>query len=161
MPIIFLRQCLKCPSFHKCVPGHTALPCKLPKTKPAQGLYYDLIRVPHGHIPTPMVNLWSHFPLPVKEFRDDDYYFCPECGGPSFFKIDTMCRSCKDIAYYDVGRAGWLHAVQKERWRLRRKYFRNFLKRIEYLILPFLVLIGKAWHVRSLRPHFKVYYEDW
>ena len=38
--------------------------------------------------------------------------------------------------------------------RQRREYFRNMRKKIEMLLLPFLVLIGKAWYVRSPRLHY-------
>jgi hypothetical protein len=115
----------------------------LRKLRPIDGYYYDLIRVPHGHIPVPKANLWSHLPLPIKEFRDECYYRCPSCGEPSFFKIQYVCDECfedlDDIEqyYYKCFR------VRME----RRDYFRSFWKRIEYLLLPILVLTGKAWYV--------------
>ncbi|MEM1589998.1 MAG: hypothetical protein QW175_06240 [Candidatus Bathyarchaeia archaeon] len=109
----------------------------LTRLRPIDGYYYDLIRVPHGHIPVPKVKLWSRLPLPIKEFRDERYYRCPSCGQPSFFKILFTCDEC------------W-----KDNWRLlgyrkaeRRDYFRQFWKRLEYLLLPVLVLTGKAWYV--------------
>ena len=37
--------------------------------------------------------------------------------------------------------------------RQRREYFRNMRKKIELLLLPFLVFIGWAWYVRSPRLH--------
>jgi len=39
------------------------------------------------------------------------------------------------------------------RKRQRREYFRNMRKKIEMFFLPFLVLIGWAWYVRSPRLH--------
>jgi len=157
MPIIFLAKCLKCPSFHRCHsrwrPRPSPLPCNLPKQKAARGLYYDLIRVPHGHIPAPKTNLWSLFPMPVKEYRDYDYYECPECGDPSFFKINYMCQDCEE---WNDDESAW----RRYKRRQRRKYWKELLKRIEYLILPFLVLTGKAWYVRSVRHHFNDYDGD-
>lgn len=125
----------------------------LPKQKASQGLYYDLIRVPHGHIPAPKANLWSHFPIPVKELRDWNFYSCPECGDPSFFKINYMCRTCEEMFEYDLGQNAWDAAQRRAGRRARRKYFKELLKRIEYLILPFLVLMRKAWYVRSVKHH--------
>jgi hypothetical protein len=114
----------------------------LRKLRPIDGNYYDLIRVPHGHIPVPKANLWSHLPLPIKEFRDERFYRCPNCGLPSFFKIQYMCDECFEdddlIKQYSDSRR-----IQAE----RRDYFRSFWKRIEYLLLPMLVLTGKAWYV--------------
>jgi hypothetical protein len=156
MPIIWLRRCLKCPSFHKCASsGYTALPCKLPKQKAARGLYYDLIRVPHGHIPAPKTNLWSHFPMPVKEFRDYGFFHCPECRRPSFFSINGMCMDCEEEISYLQEEGIWRRGMRRR----RRKYFKGLLKRIEYVVLPFLVLTGKAWYVHSVRHHFSDYDE--
>lgn len=158
MPIIVLRKCLKCPSFLKChrPPGWSVRgrPCLLGKLRPATGRYYDLVHVPHGHIPAPRIRLWSRLPLPVKEFRSWDFFSCPECGKPSFFKLIYMCRSCEDILEYDVVRAAWVHGQARVARRARRNYFRAFLKRLEYLMLPVLVLLGKAWYVRSKRQHW-------
>ena len=121
------------------------------KIQPKYGRYYDLIRVPHGHIPVPLAKLWSRLPIPVKEIRDENYYSCPVCGEPSFFKIRYACRYCLDEFDYDPKLEDW--AWKEYQRRMRRDYFRNFLKRIEYLILPFLILIGKAWYVRSIYLH--------
>jgi len=121
------------------------------KIRPKYGRYYDLIRVPHGHIPAPLTNLWSKLPIPVKEVRDENYYFCPVCGEPSFFKIRYACWKCQGEFEYDPSLEEW--AWKEYKRKMRKDYFRNFLKRIEYLILPFLVLIGKAWYVRSYRLH--------
>lgn len=120
-----------------------------PKIRPRQGGYYDLVRVPHGHIPVTKLRLWRRLPIPVREIRGDDYFRCPECGSPSFFKIDISCRNCAAR-----GSDSWLLGESiLQRWqnRDRRDYFRMFLKRLECLVLPVLVLAGKAWYVRSER----------
>jgi predicted RNA-binding Zn-ribbon protein involved in translation (DUF1610 family) len=120
------------------------------KIRPGQGLYYDLIQVPHGHVPVGKVFLWKRFPLLVREFRDNSYFKCPECGAPSFFKVNYQCPICDD------GRDdehGWLRP--KFRRRERRDYFRKFLKDLEVLVLPVLALMGKAWYVRSERRHWR------
>jgi hypothetical protein len=117
------------------------LQAHLRKLAPINGFYYDLIRLPHGHFPVPKANLWARLPLPIKEFRGEGYYECPSCGMPSFFKIEYACRDCEDCFDY---------SPETESWRInkrRRKYFRKFYKRIEYLFLPLLVLTGKAWYV--------------
>lgn len=117
----------------------------LKKLAPVNGYYYDLIKLPHGHVPVPKARLWSHLPVPIREFRGEDYYECPCCGQPSFFKVEYACRECdNDLGYYDG------YDPEKEVYRIRRQrrnYFRQFLKRIEYLFLPLLVLTGKAWYV--------------
>ena len=117
-----------------------------PKVMPIIGNYYDLIRVPHGHIPVSKVFLWKRFPLLVREIRGNDYFKCPSCGGPSFFKVNYQCPICDD-------EYGWLRP--KFRRRERRDYFRKFLKDLEVLVLPVLALMGKAWYVRSGRHHWK------
>lgn len=121
------------------------------KAKSKDANYYDLIRVPHGHIPAPLVNFWSKFPIPVKETRGCDFYYCPRCGEPSFFKIEFACWQCQD----DIEEFGawklYKELQRKYQRRKRRKYFRNFWKRLEYLCLPVLVLLGKAWYVKSNR----------
>jgi len=115
------------------------------KVRPKDGLYYDLIRVPHGHIPAPMTNLWSALPIPVKDERGCDYYYCPNCGEPSFFKINSWCRTCEAWDLVDD------EIVRRYKRRRRRKYFKEIFKRIEYWFLPILILLGKAWYVGSTR----------
>jgi len=118
------------------------------KIRPRDGHYYDLIRVPHGHIPVPLIRLWKDLPIPVKDLRTHDYYHCPVCGKPSFFKINYMCWDCeREFEWGD----DWIdeYAYKQYRKKQRREYFRNIWKKLEYLILPFLVLIGKAWYVIS------------
>lgn len=116
------------------------------KLKPKDSRYYDLIRIPHGHIPAPMANFWSSFPIPIKEKRGWDYYYCPMCGSGSFFKVDVACWCCQyDFDY------NFLHRVYEKK--RRHDYFRRLWKKLEYLFLPILVLIGKAWYVRSERRH--------
>lgn len=157
MPLVILRKCLKCPSFRKCHRNprfpYIERPCLLGKLRPAAGLYYDLIRVPHGHIPVPRVKLWALLPLPVLEFRDYDFFSCPECGEPSFFKINYACWNCEDVLEYDCGRKAWRAWQARVHRRARRIYFRGLVKRLEYLLLPVLLLMGKAWYVRSERKH--------
>ena len=129
-----------------------------PFLRPGQGLYYDLVRVPHGHVPVGKVWLWSRFPLIVKEFRGNTYFKCPECGLPSFFKSDICCRNCAAN-----GKSSWFVGENiLRRWqnRDRRDYFRKFLKDLEVLVLPVLALMGKAWYVRSERRHCSDYQYD-
>jgi hypothetical protein len=111
--------------------------------RPKHGKYYDLIRLPHGHIPVPKVRLWSALPLKVKEVRDWCYFRCPSCGQPSFFKQTFSCSWC---AYIEVSKSWYKH-------KKRREYFRSIKKKLEYLFLPFLILTGKAWYVSSIRTH--------
>jgi len=121
--------------------------------RPREGRYYDLVRVPHGHIPVPKVNMWSGFPIPVREIRGYDYYHCPNCGQPSFFKVNVMCRYCEDDASYDYASDGEQEEAMSRIYRLRsrRNYFREIWKRLEYLILPVLVLLGQSWYVEARR----------
>lgn len=125
---------------------------KLMKQRPKYCRYYDLIHVPHGHIPTPKTNLWSHLPLPVKAIRGSRFYYCPCCGQPSFFKIRYACWTCEEDFAYDADYEKKCYA--RYRRRERRRYFKQLFKRIEYLFLPILVLLGKAWYVRSVRRHY-------
>lgn len=136
-----------------------------PFLRPRQGLYYDLVRVPHGHVPTSKVWLWRRFPLLVKEFRGDTYFKCPECGAGSFFKASGRCQSCGwKIA--GLSPKAWAKAETNRIYRLlkreRRDYFRRFLKDLEVLFLPVLALTGNAWYVRSERTHYsdKLYYRE-
>lgn len=119
------------------------------KIRAKYGRYYDLIRVPHGHIPAPKINLWSNFPMPIKEYRANDFYECPSCGEPSFFKIEYACYECQGEDTEDADNWAWKRYKRNK----RRNYFRDLKKRLEYLFLPFLVLLGKAWYVRSERLH--------
>lgn len=116
-----------------------------PKAKAGKGRYYDLIKVPHGHIPVSRIKLWSKLPIPIKAFRGYGFFKCPECGSPSFFQIVQDCGCCG--AFMEDGYERLLR-------RKRRRYFKGILKRIESLILPILVLTGKAYYVRSERRHW-------
>ena len=118
----------------------------LRRVAPINGFYYDLIRVPHGHIPAPLVRLWSRLPLPIKEFRKYDYYHCPICGEPSFFK--GVCDDC--FFYYPFETDTWYKQTA------RKEYFRQILKRIECIFLPFLAFFGKAWYVLACKSSSKV-----
>jgi len=113
-----------------------------------KSLYYDLVRVPHGHIPAPMVGFWSWLPLPVKGKRDGRMFFCPVCGMPSFFKVFDQCRWCED--WDDTPHDEWVKEYERKR---RREKWRARWKRLEYVLLPILMLTGKAWYIRSVRYH--------
>jgi len=125
--------------------------------RPREGRYYDLVRVPHGHIPVPKVNAWSGFPIPFREVRGYDYYRCPNCGGPSFFKVNAMCLDCEDDDFnreYESEedyRSQERDRERKYRLRVRRDFFRGIWKRLEYLVLPALILLGEAWYVEARR----------
>jgi hypothetical protein len=129
-----------------------------PKVRPRIGNYYDLVRVPHGHVPVGKVFLWKRFPLLVREIRGDDYFKCPECGMPSFFKVDICCRGCaaRGANRWSVGE----NILRRWENRSRRDYFRKFLKDLEILVLPVLALMGKAWYVRSERRHCSDYQRE-
>lgn len=114
------------------------------KRRAKDGRYYDLVRIPHGHIPAPIVNFWSRLPLPIKEYRGWDFFYCPFCGRASFFK--GICWDCSE--YLPDSEYRYYRA------RLRREYFRKLWKRLEYMLLPFLVVIGKAWYVSSRELHY-------
>lgn len=121
------------------------------KLRPAVGLYYDLVRVPHGYVPAGKIWLWKRFPLLVKQIRDDKFFKCPECGSPSFFKIEGYCRECSMGGTVQFLNRAWIRGVQRK----RRAYFRRFIKDVEVLFLPVLALLGKAWYVHSERLHNK------
>lgn len=134
------------------------------KAKPvmtaARGLYYDLIRVPHGHVPVGKVWLWRRFPLLVKEFRGESYFKCAECGAKSFFKESPgRCQNCNSRLYFGFSpnvRDKARNILFAKSMRLaRRDYFRRFLKDLEVLTLPVLALAGKAWYIRSERTHYR------
>ena len=115
-----------------------------------QPLYYDLVKIPHGHIPAPKVKFWSWLPIPIKGKRDSNTFQCPKCGRTNFFKILDRCETCKyedSLTYdheYDYEYS--LHGPRYEKWRKR-------WKQLEYIFLPLLVLIGKASYLRSVRRH--------
>ena len=131
--------------------GKLLLRAEKMKVRPKYARYYDLIRVPSGHIPAPMIRLWSSLPIPVKQLRTERLYRCPVCGEPSFFKIRYACWECE--MYMEDNPEFQKQVMRDYRKRQRREYFRNMRKKIEMLLLPFLVLIGKAWYVRSPRLH--------
>jgi hypothetical protein len=106
-----------------------------------------------------MVNLWSGLPLSVKGVRGEDFYFCPVCGEPSFFKIRYACRWCEEDLVYEDGLEEW--AYRRYERKLRRDYFRELWKKIEYLFLPVLAVFGKAYYVKSTRLHPKDYGENY
>lgn len=104
------------------------------------GFYYDLVRVPHGHIPAPMVKFWKKLPIPIGGQRDTKTFHCINCGAPSFFKNPDYCFSC---ATYRWDSHDEDHK-EKEKRRQRKKD-------IEYALLPILILLGKAWYLRTTR----------
>ena len=133
---------------------------KKPRLLSGRGGYYDLVRVPHGHVPVTKVFLWSRLPIPVREIRNDHYFKCPECGAPSFFKIDSAysCRNCR----FGLDHADWEDVMRLDRrfqlrWMRTRRhdYFRALWKSLEVLVLPFLVVSGRAWYVYSERKRYQ------
>ena len=108
-------------------------------TQPRNANYYDLVRIPHGHIPAPMIKFWSWLPIPVKGQRDWGTFHCPVCGSPSFYKTRYGCNECQ----YD-NEQEWKSYRQRERKR------RNW-KRLEHFLLPLYVLFGKAWYMPSVK----------
>lgn len=61
--------------------------------------YYDLIELPSGrHIPVPIARELvgdkeiSKIPL-SRKIRDEEFFECPQCGEPSFFKV-YQCDYC-------------------------------------------------------------------
>ncbi|HUW44726.1 MAG TPA: hypothetical protein VMW50_02930 [Dehalococcoidia bacterium] len=107
--------------------------------QPKNANYYDLVRTPHGHIPAPMIKFWSWLPIPIKGQRDWGTFHCPVCGSPSFFKTGYGCDECQ----YD----------NEQKWKTyhNREKKRRKWKRLEYAMLPLLVLIGKAWYLPSIK----------
>lgn len=136
--------------------------CKLwlqtkPHIRPVFGRYYDLVRVPHGHVPVGKVWLWRSFPLLVREIRDDKFFKCPECGHSEFFKNESWCRCCGvQNPEFD-----WEAMRRRAQNRRRRAYFRNLAKQVEVLVLPVLAFCGLAWYVRSERLHFSEKRNGW
>jgi len=112
-------------------------------TQPKNAHYYDLVRIPHGHIPAPMIKFWSWLPIPIKGQRDWDTFHCPVCGGSSFYKVKAYCEDCASFFEEDEGKT-W--RAWKERDTKRWKW-----KRLEHALLPLLVLIGKAWYLPSVQ----------
>jgi len=125
------------------------------KVQPKHGNYYDLIKLPHGHIPAPLSNFWSSLPLPVRDVRTYNYYRCPECGTESFFKIERCCRNCEDFMFDCATSKDYKKFEVRVRRRQRRRYFKQLLKQVEYWFLPVLVLFGEAWYVKSDRLHWR------
>ena len=122
-----------------------------------KGRYYDLIRIPHGHIPAPKIKFWKWLPIPIKGERSYDTFSCPICGRGSFFKIYDQCRVCEwEIDDYET----WRSIEERYRKRLRREKGRKRWKNLECALLPILILIGKAWYMRSDRYHFSDSYND-
>jgi ribosomal protein L37E len=118
--------------------------------KCSDSLYYDLVRIPHGHVPAPKVRFWRWLPLPIGGYRTEWTFGCPVCGRESFFKIDYMCRECDYDGYNPYSREYWERKSRREKWRKRWKTF-------EYVFLPLLVLVGKAYYLRSTRIHVSDY----
>jgi len=132
--------------------------------------YYDLIRLPHGHWPAPMLFfLWKYLPIPRGKPRDDSFYKCHECGRNSFFKILRWCDICEselqncydsefnwDKLKYEDKKEKLNNNYQK---RLKRENKRFLLKKIEHIFLPILLLFGKVKYNKSTRlKDWEVYY---
>ena len=114
-------------------------------TRCSDALYYDLVKIPHGHVPAPRVKLWSWLPLPVKGYRTEWTFSCPVCGRDSFFKVFYRCREC-EWDNYEESEESWKRRSRREKWR-------NRWKKLEYAMLPLLVLFGKAGYLRTTRIH--------
>lgn len=114
---------------------------------PIHGNYYDLITVPHGHIPSSKIFLvWKIFPIPIsKKLRDFDTFSCPVCGERSFFKIIMWCRNC------DQELIGERYTKEKEKYKERKSnhQHKQKLKIIENIFLPIFIIIGKAKYMRT------------
>lgn len=132
--------------------------------KPQGGRYYDLLHLPHGHFPIPMLKRWRGFPILARHVRDEYFYSCSCCGEPSFFQEAPYCRECWEL-HGDPSGSTWL--TRRENRDKRRTYFKNLWKRLDCLFLPILVLLNRiparilpkrfrryrAWYVVSLRHH--------
>jgi len=116
--------------------------------------YYDLVRIPHGHIPAPMIKFWGWLPIPIKGKRDWNTFCCPVCGQGSFYKIDYMCRECEQ--WYDDDEAQYQYYLK----RMKKQKHRKLLKKIEHGLLPILVLFGKVWYMPSVRLSTQERWED-
>jgi len=110
--------------------------------KPQEACYYDLIRLPHGHVPAPKAHFWSWLSVPVKTVRDYNTFTCPTCGEGTFFKTWSDCGNCR----YDFNDLSASHYDE------RREKLRGILKNLEYALLPLLILLGEAWYMPSTRP---------
>ena len=117
--------------------------------QPKNSNYYDLVRIPHGHIPAPRIRFWAWLPIPIKGMRTWNTFYCPTCGSPSFFKARGYCDSCGPD--FDDNEQMWKSLKKKEA-------VRNRWKRFEEIILPLLILLGKAWYMPSER---LTYAEQW
>ena len=107
--------------------------------QPNNSNYYDLVRIPHGHIPAPMIKFWGWIPIPVKGTRSYNTFHCPVCGSPSFYKTGYGCHECQ----YD-------YEQEFKRYHKREQRRKNW-KRLEHAILPLLVILGKVWYMPSER----------
>jgi hypothetical protein len=117
----------------------------LEAVRSVNGKYYDLIKLPSGHYPAPKLRLWKRLPIPVQGIRHSSTFRCPRCGRVSFFKSTYGCFWCENY--------GHSMSVSVRRKIRRREYFRNLRKKLELLILPVLVLLGKAYYMTSIRTH--------
>lgn len=98
--------------------------------------YYDLILIPSGHIPAPLVNVWQHCRIPVAGQRDEETFTCPWCHTKS---------------YYSGPCSEWCKRQLPKSYFLNKK-LSNMRKRIEILFLPILVRIGKAHYIEQWAP---------
>ena len=113
--------------------------------------YYDLVRIPHGHFPGPLIpEIFKYLPIPAGKKRDDSFYSCPECGRPTFFKITKWCKDCKDMIYFSEEKEYQQHY---ERWQKRKVEDKRRLKfkKIEIYLLPILIILGLARYNKSIR----------
>ena len=108
-----------------------------------------MIQIPHGHIPAPLIiKLYQYLLIPAGKKRENDFYSCPECGRPSFFKITKWCDIC-DEEIQDEEK----YAEYYERWqsRERENRRRQKFKKIEHVLLPILLIFGLVRYNRSVK----------
>jgi len=115
---------------------------KLAQAKNAN--YYDLVRIPHGHIPAPMIKFWDWLLIPVKGQRDYSTFHCNICGSSNFFKQGYGCNDCGGSYPGMDDENDWKNNQLKEKTRKKWKH-------LEHAILPLLILFGKAWYMPSVR----------
>jgi len=110
--------------------------------QPKNANYYDLVKIPHGHIPAPMIKFWGWLPIPEGPQRTYNTFHCPTCGSPSFFKTGLSCPDCE-----------WNQEDNEQTWKkyIKRENGRRKWKRFEHAILPLLVLTGQAKYMVSER----------
>jgi hypothetical protein len=109
--------------------------------------YYDLIELPHGHIPAPKIKFWRKVPIPIGRPRNENFFQCFTCGESSFFKTFS-CGWCEGYGGCDSDYQAYKKYHKREKSRMR-------WKKVEYAILPLLLLFDKVRYNQSTRIHHK------